>query len=216
LSDNSFDAWAHIHSLSVGLVPEGLSDSVDGTGIRPSVTPEAAALVHAYIKKLGFKGRVLDIGAGLCHLQASLESDPDFEAYSMEASTDVLKDVRANPDRVIVQDITKLVTEPCLTKAFDLSTSFELVEHIPREEQSRYWWNIQQISKAHLCAIHVTPPEERNHRCICKTDTWKWYFESKGFGVRMLKDFPLEGRSFEREEGHPVTWDGSAYFLLEF
>ena len=105
-----------------------------------------------------------------------------------------------------------------MKKQFDITTSFEVLEHVHRKHQDVFWENLQYISKGHLCSIHVANQEDHQHCCIRPLEEWIDYLKSKG-KITILGKHPNnlddETHNFRKETGLN-NWDCSIMLYIEF
>jgi 2-polyprenyl-3-methyl-5-hydroxy-6-metoxy-1,4-benzoquinol methylase len=211
--------------------------SIDGTGVDVSVGDYAAERIADYIcKKFDYKvpATILDAGAGLGHLQSAL-TERGFSAYSIEGSRLVASQAVCDKNRYSVVDLCQLLTDTRMYKAFDLSTSFELIEHIHPEEEENFWTNLIYLSYFHLCSIHgdgsvrfvngevlIGPDPSARIHCNLKTEQqWKDYFDGRNIKYEILGHYPKS--SPDQEEFRRETqlkqwndWQSCSFWLLDF
>lgn len=213
-------------STAKGLNTNGKRNrSVDGSGWHPSVTPEVAKKIVAYAKTF-FDGPFLhlDIGTGLGYLPIEFRKS-GIESYAVEGAADLLTPktdydpvtgihepmgphpgTQLDRNYLLLADFSKkLVGNEKLKKLFDLSTSFEVIEHVHRKDQRQFWENLCETSKNHLCAIHVKNEEHELHCTIASPEVWEKNFDALGIRWKRLEDFPLR-----------TEWDCSVFYFLEF
>jgi len=198
--------------------------SVDASGILPSVNESASVGIRKYIKTLFTvkhlkKLKVIDLGAGVGFLQKALDEDDFFEAYSFEGAEELLKNIVCNNKKVAVCDLSIPITDTRLHKAFNLSTSFEFLEHIHRDHQKPVWDNIEYISDFHLCSIHVANKEHRLHCTIMKPEEWENFFVKRNIWYQKLGEYPINpdvSKEIFRESTGLYGWDCSVMYLLRF
>ena len=209
--------------------------SIDGTGINESAGAEASEKIVRYIdKKFNKKMCVLDAGAGKGNIQKYL-SVAGHEAYSMEGSALLVNHIVCDKSKYAIVDLCQPIQDARLHKAFHLSTSFELIEHIHPEEEEAFWTNLIYMSYFHLCSIHgdgsvrdvageilIGPDPEANIHCNLKTqEMWKEYFASRGIKYEILGFYPK--RSLDKEEFRREVqlkqwneWESCSFWLLDF
>lgn len=196
--------------------------SVDGTGIVPSVDNIAAEKILMYIKNnYKYAKNILDVGAGIGFLTKKadeMKNILNINCYSLEGSKELVPDIKCDKSKYAVIDFSKKFTNKKLYKQFDLSTSFEVLEHVHRKHQDIFWENLQFVSKGHLCSIHVANQEDNEHCCIRPLEEWVSYLKSKG-KITILGKYPKnldkEIHNFRQETGLN-NWDCSIMLYIEF
>lgn len=196
--------------------------SVDGTGILPSVDENAGSKILEFIKSLfevenGSSLNMLDIGAGVGHLQRLADSDPFFNSYSFEGCSDLAKSFVCDMDRIAICDMGKPITDQRLEKSFNLTTSFEVLEHVHRNDMDAFFNNLKFVSNYHLCSIHCGNGTSHEHCTIQPPKEWEAYFERMNIPFIKFGNFPVEdgGNEF-REFTGLHNWKFSASYLLKF
>lgn len=106
--------------------------------------------------KLNIVGRHCDIGASIAMLSSKLIS-LDYESYAIEGHD---LGIRANAvlipkEKYAVFDMGSMSLD-CLDlyKYFDITTAFEVTEHVPEDKIKMFYDNCAYISKTHLCSVH--------------------------------------------------------------
>lgn len=177
------------------------NSSVDGTGINPSVNQANSSILYQYIKEKSFvlNPIVLDFGCGIGYLEKN-----DL-VFGLEGSSNLIGHVVCDKKKVCITDFSKSNLDERLNKAFDISCSFEVVEHIPRKNQIQFWKNVAFCSDYHICGIHIKNQEDDKHCTIVSKEKWKSFFDKIGVAVIDLQsEFPWK------------KWKCSAFFLLDF
>lgn len=197
------------------------NESIDGTGILPSVDEKASKSILNYIKKFyPHVNNILDIGSGQGYLTKTCDDLKDFEfnCYSMEGCSELIPHVKCDKNKYAIVDFSKQFTDNRLEKQFDLTTSFEVLEHIHRKHQDIFWDNLMYVSKEHLCSIHVANQEDHEHCCIRPLEEWIKYLSSKGT-ITILGKHPssLDNTSCNfRSETGLTNWDCSIMLHIKF
>lgn len=166
---------------------------IDGTGINPSVTEEIAEKLLNYILSKEGKKSIIDLGTGVGNL-VKVGKSKDIDILGVEGSS-IPKVVQVIECNFFDLDIPKR----------DISTSFEVIEHIEECNQDRFWNLVKKISNVHYCSIHVGRPYPGDgHVFIRDRFWWENYFTYKGISFKYLDDFPIN------------TWALSLFYRLEF
>ena len=195
--------------------------SVDGTGILPSVDVSNSSKIKDYIKEHVLPGQspitILDVGAGVGHFQKGCEGDPAVDAYSFEGCGDLAKHIVCDPSRFAIVDLSVPFTDERLYKAFDVSTSFEVLEHVHRTHQDTFWNNLKFLSRRHLCGIHVANQEHDEHCTIQNLETWCNYLKDTG-KVTVLGYYPIASPDQEvfRHFTKTLNWNCSIILQIDF
>jgi hypothetical protein len=125
--------------------------------------------------------------------------------YGFEGSKNLIEKMICDTSRVCITDFTKEISDEDLKNAFDISTSFEVIEHIPRNLQNNFWKNVSFVSKYHLCSIHIMNEEHDKHKTITSKNRWLEYFTKTGIIIEDLQnEFPIRN-----------IWNCSVFFLLD-
>ena len=175
--------------------------SVDGTGETSSVNPNNNSILFSYVKQKINKEDplVLDFGTGVGYMVQNSE-----KVYGFEGSKNLISKMICDTSRVCITDFTVPIEDSRLKNAFDITTSFEVIEHIPRNFQNNFWKNVSFVSKYHLCSIHIMNQESDTHITITSKERWKEYFNKTGIIAEDLhEEFPYK------------VWQCSAFFLLK-
>lgn len=197
--------------------------SIDGSGWTPSVDEKVATTLRPYLHSFFEDAKVvrhLDCGTGLGYLPKTLHGN-GFESYGVEGAIylatpsdtyvspqglhDALgphQGMVADKTRILITDLCKPISDPRLKKAFDLTTSFEVIEHVHRDDQLNFWKNLTYLSNYHICAIHVSNEEHDHHCTINEPKEWERIFDDLGIKWKRLDDFPIK------------NWDCSAFYHL--
>jgi hypothetical protein len=201
------------------------NQSVDGTGILPSVNDTNNWLIKDFIKKTfssqftsQTQMKLLDVGAGVGFFQKGTEDDPEVLGFSFEGCSDLINHVVCDKSRYAIVDLSIPFSDERLFKAFDISTSFEVLEHVHRSHQDAFWNNLRFLSKRHFCSIHVANQEDEQHCTIQSLDTWIEYLKSKGT-VTVHGGFPISpdlSQETFRCETNTLMWDCSIILSIEF
>lgn len=198
--------------------------SIDGSGWTPSVDETVANKLLPYLHGFFESTKIvthLDCGTGLGYLPKILHGN-GFESYGVEGAVylanpsdtyiapqglhDALGPHRGmivDKNRVLITDLCKTISDPRLKKAFDLTTSFEVIEHVHRDDQLIFWKNLAYLSNYHICAIHVSNEEHDHHCTINEPKEWERIFDDLGIKWKRLDNFPIK------------TWTCSAFYYLD-
>lgn len=140
--------------------------------------------------------RVIDLGCGFGHLVSVLEQYPQrFEPLGVDLDTTV--QLRCSKGRFLRHDVT---AEFPASVAADITTSFEVAEHIPETKQDRFWSNVYSLAPCHLCTINWNRAGY-DHVTIRTSAAWQSYL-ARWFVVDEVKPFPI-----------PWWKESYAYFL---
>lgn len=162
------------------------NESVDGSGILSSVDKKIASNIAKYIYKkfyifdLKFKPTLLDIGCGQGYLVKAFNQN-NMIGYGFEGSKKLLNNFVS--ENIYIYDLTKKINNENLYKAFNITTSFEVAEHVPPELQKNFWDNISYLSDYHICSIHKCPPSSNIHPTIWSDEEWQNFFKKNNIEV---------------------------------
>jgi len=188
------------------------NSSVDGTGILASVTDTIGQRIANFIyNKFNIADKkdetlILDVGCGQGFLVKNLNNLPNITAYGFEGSSDLLPHFKS--DNICVFDLSNDLP-PELEKTFEITTSFEMLEHIPMEGQKKVWDNLRFLSKYHFCSIHKCPPSHELHPTILSNEEWREFFKTQK--IEVIEEIPQSVWNSECAE-----WECSFYFILKF
>jgi hypothetical protein len=198
------------------------NESIDGTGVLPSVDVKNSVSLINYIKKnYPHVNNILDVGAGQGYLNKAaddLKSSLGINCYSIEGCSDLIPHVKCDRNKYAIVDFSTKFEDERLKKKFDLTTSFEVLEHVHRKHQDIFWENLSYVSNEHLCSIHVANQQDHQHCCIAPLGKWLEYLCPKG-KITILGKHPKtsddENCNFRRETGL-YNWDCSIMLHIKF
>ena len=95
-----------------------------------------------------------------------------------------------------------------MDKAFHITTSFEVIEHIPRSLQPAFWQNVIYLSDYHLCSIHTAGGQSKIHQTLMGQKTWTDYFEKNNI------EYFNVGNEIKRD-CNLRHWQSSIFFILK-
>jgi len=200
-----FDEYS-INSNTTYLSSGANNISVDGSGVLPSIDSNNAHLIKPLIERYINKDVIthLDLGAGCCWLSKTLDGYDNFNSYALEGSKYLIPHVVHDKSKIVIADLSKEFTDERLHNTFDITTSFELIEHVHRKHQLQFWKNLAYMSKYHLCSIHVKNEEHDLHCTINKPEVWERIFNELDIKFEVIEDFPIK------------NFDCSAFYFLTF
>ena len=193
-------------------ITDGLkNDSIDGSGIMESVTDIIGSKISKFIyDKFNLnefeETLILDVGCGQGFLVKNLNELPNVTAYGFEGSGDLLPHFKS--ENICVLDIGGNIPKE-LNKLFKISTSFEMMEHIPMDSQKKVWDNLRFLSDYHVCSIHKCPPSHEIHPTILTNQEWCNFFKENN--IEVVEEVP---QSIWNEQC--AEWQCSFYFILKF
>jgi len=158
--------------------------SVDGTGKDVSVGETVGRRISEYICEkfvTDDKLCVVDLGTGRAHLPNQMDK-LGIDAYGFEGAGELVGQGVYNKNKVACCDLSVPFTDERLNKAFHLSTSFELLEHIHRDHEDQFLKNLAYLSDYHLCSINVDgwPGVSSTHCNIKHPCCWGETFRKHG------------------------------------
>lgn len=168
--------------------------SVDGSGKDVSVGGTVGQRIGEYIlKKFKSDGplRVIDLGTGKGYLPEEM-SKLGIEAYGLEGDGELAKQAVYDKNKVICCDLSVPIVDDRLHKAFHLTTSFELIEHIHRRHEDTFLRNLAFLSNYHLCSIHIDawPGLQDTHCNIKHPCCWMEIFRKKNIECEVIGACP--------------------------
>lgn len=193
------------------------NESVDGSGWYPSVRENDVSKIYSFIKEempyIDWQNvNTLDIGTGLGYLPKCL-NEMGVKCLGIEGSSDLIDKFVSN-EIVIWDFITPLESlnlpfgHENLKDLFDVSFSFEVIEHISPSDQCAFWNNIFTTSKYHVCSIHVEGGTNEYHKCIQFEQKWIDFFEENN--IKIIKNIPRS----QWVEQVISWWQYSIFFIL--
>lgn len=204
------------------------NSSVDGSGVLSSVDENVGRNLSQYIYKkfdvanYNFKITILDIGSGQGWLTKSVNK-LGMVGYGFEGSEDLLPHFVS--DKVYIYDMTEEIKEKELNKAFNITTSMEVVEHVPPEMQVIFWKNMSYLSDYHVCSIHCCPPVSSQHVTIWNNEEWLRFFKKNNIEVVEVISQEIwnkECAGYPKEKRYiPIknirgNWPCSLFYILKF
>lgn len=191
------------------------NQSVDGSGKLPSVNEkEAKQILKFLLKNNPVFFYILDVGAGLGYLQKYFSDI--LHCNSFEGSNSLSPFVVCDKSKYAIADLSKPFSDHRLYKAFDLSTSFEVFEHIHRDHLDQFITNLRFLSNYHFCSIHTANEEHDLHCTIMQLHEWCDLFNKHGIYYQILgtRDTGLHTDNFHKEIGLD-TWNCSIFLMLK-
>lgn len=189
--------------------------SIDGTGKDVSVGKNVGDQLVKYIIKKFNPSTVLDIGTGKGHMVNSLR-DHDICGFGIEGSSSLVPMCVCDKNNYAILDITKSINDERLHKAFDLTTSFEMFEHIHRSHEDQLLKNLAFLSDWHFCSIHMDgwPGVAVEHCNIKHECCWMELFRKHNIKCEVL-GHARYAKIAKRAVGEPgsrgVTWGPNHY-----
>jgi len=168
--------------------------SVDGSGVLPSINNQNAILIKPLIEKYITKETIwhLDLGCGVSWLSKILDGFENIESYGLEGSNNLIPHFVHDKSKTMIFDLSREFSDERLYKSFDITTSFELIEHVHRTHQLQFWKNVTYLSNHHLCSIHVENEEHDEHCTINTPKVWEEIFEELGIKYEVIFNFPIK------------------------
>lgn len=129
----------------------------------------------------------IDIGASRAYLSMRLATG-GINSYAIDGWTYGLDNDNLDIDKskyavcdMVAFDFKALDFE----KFFDISTAFEVTEHIHEKDIRRFYDNVAYMSKEHICSVHVggvdsTMGFETNHHNVKDLNWWKEFLGRYG------------------------------------
>lgn len=188
--------------------------SVDGTGKDASVTSSIGAAIASYILKK-FKAdtlRVMDLGTGKGHLPNEM-ARAGIDAYGLEGAGGLAGATVYDHNKIVCCDLSVPIIDERLNKAFDLTTSFELIEHIHRSHEDQFIKNLVYLSDWHLCSINVDewPGITNNHCNIKHPCCWGELFRRHNIGCEFIGAAPKAKPAWAHEAFIPIQYSPGAH-----
>lgn len=165
--------------------------SIDGTGKHESMSDQAADGIVPYIKLKFLRDngplRCLDVGTGMGRLVNGFIRH-GVDGFGLEGFADLARSAHCPSNKILVGDLSIPITAAELNKAFDLTTSFELIEHIHRSHEDVFLRNLSYLSDFHLCSIHMLdwPGTGTAHCNIKHSCCWFELFRKHNISYELL------------------------------
>jgi len=195
-----------------------INDSVDGSGLTPSVNENNAPHIISYIiEQMPYinwpEVRALDVGCGKGYFTKYL-NDIRIKCVGAEGSLNLESDF-VDPENTVIWDFTKEfgslgeISDVLNDTLFDVSFSFEVIEHVDPYDQGIFWDNIISLSDYHVCSIHVENGRNEYHKTMISEQEWVEFFNKNN--IEIVKHIP------RKEWIDKVTpWECSCFFILKF
>ncbi len=139
-----------------------------------------------------------DVGCGVAVL-SSMFLQKGIDSYAIEGLDYGIRNnmIKIPAKRYVVCDMTSGSVE-CLdmNKFFDLTTTIEINEHIPRDKIEVFYENLKYMSRHNFCSLHYDGDENseefpnHNHYNVSSVEWWE-DFLSKFGKVTIYEDFQL-------------------------
>lgn len=166
-------------------------------GMHSMSNPGKARHTIGLLNKLNYKGKKhIDIGASRGVLVKLLQNE-GYESYGLDGcryGLDKKNGLDISMENYVVCDITKFDFRVLdLKKYFDVSTAFEITEHIHEKDIKTFYDNVSYISKEHICSIHTggvdsTMGHTTNHHNVKSTEWWLEFLSNYGT-VELVPEF---------------------------
>ena len=187
------------------------TESVDGSGWNPSINESNVEKIFGYIKsQMDYvdwnQAKVLDVGTGLGYFTRHLNS-LGIPCLGAEGAVE-LYEKGVDQNHTVIWDLSKEIDFE-VEKIFDVSFSFEVVEHVAPHHQRTFWENVAKLSKYHFCSIHVENGVNEYHKCMMNLNAWVEYFNMMNFKIKNI----IPRDTWIKEV---VPWECSEFFILEF
>ncbi len=169
------DKFFSLNNIGINNAPINKNESIDGTGQNPSVQKAEADRIAKYIlNKFECDNiKVIDVGTGLGYMvEAYLNNN--INGYGIEGFVPLAKKCAAGKDRVSARDMSIKIEDDDAFKCANLTTSFEVFEHVHRKHEDVFIRNLAYLSDYHLCSIHMFkwPGVNENHCNIKHECCW--------------------------------------------
>ena len=180
-----------------------------------SVTPTKNFILAEYPQ-----GTHLDIGASR-GLLSRLLLENGMDSYALDGSTYGLKtdQIEIPLSRYVVCDMVSFGLDKLdFEKYFDISTAFEITEHIHEKDIKRFYDNVSYMSKEHICSVHIngedsTTSAHTNHHNVKPLSWWVEFLGSYGTVTQVdeLRPVPVSGTRLyvpptARDDARAATW----------
>lgn len=128
-----------------------------------------------------------DIGGSIGTL-ALLLAQNGKDAYVIDGCEKGWKDGRTGVarDHYAVFDMSRPIQDLLPKHCFDMTTSFEVTEHVPRENLDGFIANLAWLAPIHICSLHVQGKEEDNHYNVRPLEWWVEKFAKHGAAVKEI------------------------------
>jgi hypothetical protein len=193
------------HCILMHKYSSGLHNlSIDGTGVVPSVDEKIADSISRYILKK-FKTAdsfaVLDIGTGIGHMVNGLNNN-GIDGYGFEGSSRAVDKSICQKNKISVLDMSIKIEDAKLKNCVNLTTSFELLEHIHRDHEDMFFRNLAYLSNYHLCSINMDewPGTSYNHCNIKHLCCWLELFRKYEITYEILGE-ATKGGPVQKHKG---------------
>lgn len=150
------------------------------SGLHSVSNEDNANIVKDYIiNNLKITGKHCDIGASIAKLSNKL-LEVGIDSYAIDGHDYGIRynNILIPLEKYAVCNMsTTDISDLDLEKSFELTTAFEITEHIPEDEIDLFYKNCSYMSKMHLCSVHwggdsnSTNPHH-NHYNVKPTSWW--------------------------------------------
>lgn len=173
--------------------------------------PSSANIMVDYIVRNYSGKNHIDIGGSRGYLSKRL-LDENINSFCLDGWTYGIDNNLLDIDmsRYVVCDMTSFSFKDLdLEKFFDVSTAFEITEHIHEKDIKLFYDNVSFISKEHICSIHTggvdsTMGYVTNHHNVKSKEWWVNFLSNYGEVVEMPELKPSSG------------WDESEFLKIIF
>jgi len=158
------------------------------SGLHSASNDENAEIIKNYIiTHIMNGGKHCDVGASIARLSKKL-IDYGIDSYAIDGH-----DYGIRHDNILIPKNKYAVCDMGMTdisdldfeKEFELTTAFEITEHIPEEMLDLFYKNCAYMSKKHLCSVHWGGDDNsknayHNHYNVKPTSWWIDYLSKFG------------------------------------
>lgn len=181
------------------------------TGAHSMSNAQAADRTVDYIIAEGVKTHI-DIGGSRAYLSMRLATQGNIDSYTLDGWTYGIDNnlLEIDISKYVVCDMVAFDFKGLdLEKYFEVSTAFEITEHIHEKDIKTFYDNVSYMSKSHICSIHVggldsTMGVETNHHNVKDMVWWTNFLTQYGHVTHMGHLKPTWG------------WDESEILKVDF
>jgi 2-polyprenyl-3-methyl-5-hydroxy-6-metoxy-1,4-benzoquinol methylase len=179
-------------------------------GNSMSYPPSADIMVKYILENYSGKNHI-DIGGSRGYLSRRL-IDQGLNSFCLDGWTYGINNNMLDIDMskyVVCDMVSGPFNDLNFEKFFDVSTAFEITEHIHEKDIKLFYDNVSYMSKEHICSIHTGGVDSTmgyitNHHNVKSKEWW----------INLLKDY---GQVIEMPELKPSSgWDESEFLKVIF
>jgi len=181
------DFFGKVHHCITTLDCGGVFAENNFSGQHSASKSEHAFIIKEWLVKNYSFHHFCDIGGSIGTL-ALMMAQLGKDAYVVDGCEKGWKDGKTGVarDHYAVFDMSRPIQDLLPRHCFDMTTSFEVTEHVPRENLDGFIKNLAWLAPIHVCSLHVDGAECDNHYNVRPLEWWVEKFAEHGAVVKEI------------------------------